>query len=313
MFVNSVYIVCGLVLLPVGAHAVVRGSAALAYRLGVTALAIGLTVVAFGTGSPELVLGIEAARGGNSGIALGTVIGSNIANIVLGLGFAALARPMTVRSELIRREVPVMIGVTLLMCAMLLDGKLTRAEGLALLVGAVAYTVSSYLVAKRGARAVAAQFDRALAPPKRPAYLDVATLSVGIAALLVGAHLLLEGSVFVAERLGIDQVVIGLTIIAVGTSLPELATSITAAIRDEADVAFGNAIGSNVLNILAVLGVVAVIRPFEVHGLRTLDLVVMVASSMLLLPLLWRGADLNRWEGAGLLVAYAAYLWSLAP
>jgi len=314
MFLNSLYILGGLGLLAIGAEGLVRGSSGLALRLGVTALAIGLTVVAFGTGSPELVLGIEAARAGNSELALGNVVGSNISNIALVLGLAALVKPMRVRSELIRREMPLMIAVTLLLCIMLYDGRLSRPEGLVLVAGAVAYTVFSYLVAKHGeSREVDEEFDEAFTGMKQPVWLDIVLLAAGLAALLVGASLLLKGAIFVAAEFGISQVVIGLTVVAVGTSLPELATSVTSTVRDEADVAFGNVIGSNVFNILAVLGTVAVIHPFEINGLRNLDLAVMVASASLLLPLMWRGSVLNRWEGAFLLAGYAGYMYSLVP
>lgn len=314
MLVSFFYIVCGLVLLPLGAEALVRGSTGLALRMGISALAIGLTVVAFGTGSPELVLSIEAARAGNSGIALGNVIGSNIANITLVLGLSSLVKPITVRSALVRREMPLMIAVTLLLCAMLLDGRLSRLEGLVLVNGAVAYTVFAYLVAKRGdSQAVVAEFAAALGGSRRPVWLEAVLFSAGLIGLLVGAHLLLKGTLSIATDLGVSQVVIGLTIVALGTSLPELATSVTSAVRNEADVAFGNVIGSNVFNILAVLGVTALIRPFEVHGLRMIDVVVLVASAILLLPLMWRGRVLNRWEGAVLLIGYTVYMYSLVP
>ena len=302
----------GLVLLAAGAEGLVRGSSALALRLGVTPLVVGLTVVAFGTGSPELFVSVEAAARGEGGIALGNVIGSNIANVALILGLSALARPMKVRSELIRREVPLMIGVTLLLCLMLLDGTLGRVEGLILAVGSVAYTAFAYAAARRDrSKAVAAEFEDALTEPKRAAWVDVALVVAGFALLLVGARLLLSGATVVAEQFGVSQVVIGLTIVAIGTSLPELATSFVASLRGEADVAFGNAIGSNILNILLVLGVAALIRPVEAQGLRPLDLGVMVASAVLLLPLMWRGWVLNRWEGALLLAGYAAYLYSV--
>ncbi|PKQ37781.1 MAG: sodium:calcium antiporter [Actinobacteria bacterium HGW-Actinobacteria-1] len=309
---NIAYIIGGLVLLALGAEGLVRGSTALALRLGVSALVIGLTVVAFGTGSPELALSVRAAIDGNSGIALGNVVGSNISNIALVLGAAALVKPMKVRSEIVRREVPLMIGVTLILVAMLSDGRMSRVEGIVLVLGAVAYTILSYVAASGGERqSVESEFDEALTPPKRSVLVDVAFVSAGLVALLVGANLLLKGAVAVAAAMGISQVVVGLTVIAIGTSLPELATSITSAIRGEADVAFGNVIGSNVLNILAVLGVAAVIRPFDVQGLRLLDLGMLVGTAVLLLPLLWRGWVLNRWEGAFLVLGYGAYIVSL--
>lgn len=314
MYLNFIYIISGLALLAIGAESLVRGATGLALRLGVTALAIGLTVVAFGTSSPELAVGIGAARAGNGGLALGNVVGSNISNIALVLGFAALVKPMSVRSELIRREVPLMIAANLLLLIMLSDGRLGRLEGIVLIVGAFAYTVFSYLATKRGENPViAAKFNEALAGSKHSLWWDAVLLAAGLTALLIGASLLLKGARFVAAGFGVSQVVIGLTIVAIGTSLPELATSTTSALRGKPGIAFGNVIGSNVLNITAVLGVVALIQPFAVVGLRPLDLVVMVASAVFLLPLMWRGSVLNRWEAAILLVGYAAYLYSLAP
>ena len=312
MVLNIAYIIGGLVLLTAGVNWLVRGSTGLALRLGVTALMIGLTVVAFGTGSPELFIGIQAARAGDSGLALGNVVGSNISNIALVLGFAALVKPMRVRSELIRREMPLMIGVTLVLALMLADARLTRVEGVLLIAGAVAYTVMAYMVARASERsAVATEFDEALADERRPVLLDAGLLVAGLTALLVGSSIMLKGAVAVASDLGVSQVVIGLTVLAIGTSLPELATSVTSALKGEADVAFGNVIGSNVLNILAVLGAVAVIHPFEIQGLRPLDVAVMVGSAVVLLPIMWRGSVLNRWEGAGLLFGYCVYIYSL--
>jgi cation:H+ antiporter len=314
MYLNFIYIISGLVLLAIGAESLVRGATGLALRLGVTALAIGLTIVAFGTSSPELAVGIGAARAGNGGLALGNVVGSNISNIALVLGFAALVKPMSVRSELTRREVPLMISANLLLLIMLSDGRLSRLEGIVLIVGAFAYTVFSYSATKRGENSViAAKFNEALTGSKHSLWWDAVLLAAGLTALLIGASLLLKGARFVAAGVGVSQVVIGLTIVAIGTSLPELATSTTSALRGKPGIAFGNVIGSNVLNITAVLGAVALIQPFAVVGLRPLDLVVMVASAVFLLPLMWRGSVLNRWEAAILLVGYATYLYSLAP
>ncbi|MDP2232971.1 MAG: calcium/sodium antiporter, partial [Actinomycetota bacterium] len=255
---------------------------------------------------------IRAAAAGNGGIALGNVVGSNVSNIGLVLGVAALVKPMRVRSELIRRQLPIMIAVTFMLIAMLIDGTLSRLDGGVLVTSAVAYTVFAYVMAKRGeTRRVEEEFDAALATDARPVWQDALMLSIGLVALLVGASLLLNGAVFIAEGLGISQVVIGLTVIAIGTSLPEMATSVSSALRGEADVAFGNVIGSNVLNILAVLGVAALIRPIAVVGLSGVDLAVMVASSVLVLPIMWRGSILSRWEGALLLTGYVVYVGSL--
>lgn len=306
-------VIGGLILLAIGAEGLVRGSTSLALRAGVTPLVVGLTVVAFGTGSPELMVSVEAAHRGDSGIALGNVVGSNISNVALILGLSALVRPMRVRSMLIRREIPLMIGVTLLLCLLLWDGSLGRFDGLLLAAGSVAYTAFAYVSARRDrSAAVAAEFDAGMKERGRPAWLDTTFVVSGFAGLLIGAKLLLGGATVVAESFGVSQVVIGLTIVAVGTSLPELATSVVAAARGEADVAFGNIIGSNILNILCILGVAALIRPFEVQGLRPLDVGTLIGSAVLLLPLMWRGSVLNRWEGAILLAGYVAYMYSLA-
>jgi cation:H+ antiporter len=258
------------------------------------------------------MVSVEAAYRGNSGIALGNVVGSNISNIALILGLSAVARPMNVRSALILREVPIMIAVTLFLCLLLIDGTLGRVDGVILIFGAFAYTALAYVTARRDRSvAVAREFEAGMEAIGRPGWLDALFVVLGFGALLLGAQFLVAGATSVAERFGVSQVVIGLTVVAIGTSLPELATSLVAAIRGEADVAFGNVIGSNILNIFAVLGIAALIRPFDVAGLRPVDLAVMVASAVLLLPLMWRGAILNRWEGALLLAGYAVYLYSV--
>lgn len=301
----------GLALLALGAEGLVRGSSSLALRLGVSALTVGLTVVAFGTSSPELVLSARAASSGDGAIALGNVIGSNISNIALVLGFAALVRPLNVRSQLIRREMPVMIVVTLLPVGMLFDGELGRLDGALLLTVAVIYMASTYTVARRvRSKELVHEFEDAIKPDKT-VWADLLLVAGGLAGLLGGANLLLWGARALAEGIGVSQLVIGLTVVAIGTSLPELATSVAAARRGEADVAFGNAIGSNILNVLAVLGLAAVINPIAVSGLRPVDLLVFAGSAVLLLPLMWRGHVLNRWEGAALLAGYGLYLYSL--
>ena len=311
MLIDIVFVIAGLALLAAGAEGLVRGSGAVALRFGVAPLVVGLTIVALGTGSPEFVLSIQATAGGNGGIALGNVLGSNISNIALVLGLAALVRPMTVQARLVSREVPVMIVATFALAALLLDGGLSRPDGAVLLAGAVVYVVFAYLGARRGdVPVVTDEFDAAL-ERERSLWLEVLLVAVGLGALLVGATVLLRGAVALATTLGVSEVVVGLTVIAIGTSLPELATSVTASLRGQADVAFGNAIGSNVINILAVLGVAALVRPIETSGLRPLDFIVFLASAVFVLPLMARGHILNRWEGGVLVAGYAAYIVSL--
>lgn len=302
----------GLVLLAAGADGLVRGSTSIALRMGVTPLVIGLTIVAFGTGSPEMVVSLQAAISGNSDLALGNIVGSNISNIALILGVAALARPLRVRSALLHREMPVMIGVSLLLGVLLYDGTLGRADGAVLAIGAVVYTVATYRAARRDRdAAVAAEFAQELPEPQSSAARSAVLVAGGLLGLLIGANFLIYGAVVIAQALGMSQVVIGLTVIAIGTSLPELATSVVAALRNDADVAFGNVLGSNILNILLILGVVALIRPISGAGLRPLDLGVMIGSAIALYPLMRRGRILDRWEGTVLLAGYAAYLVSV--
>ena len=312
MLLALISILGGLVLLAFGADGLVRGSSSIALRMGVTPLVIGLTVVAFGTGSPEMIVSLQAALSGNSDLALGNIVGSNICNIALILGVAALARPLHVRSALLHREVPVMIGVTVLLGALLYDGTLSRVEGAVLAVGAVVYTIATYRAARRDRdEEVAAEFAKELPKLQSSTARSVALVAGGFVGLLVGANVLVHGAVVVAQAMGMSQVVIGLTVIAIGTSLPELATSVVAALRNDADVAFGNVLGSNILNILLILGVVAMIRPISSTGLRPLDLGVLIGSAIAVYPLMWRGRILNRWEGALLLGGYAAYMISL--
>lgn len=311
MILALISILGGLILLALGAEGLVRGSSSIALRMGVTPLVVGLTIVAFGTGSPEMFVSLQAALGGNSDLALGNIVGSNICNIALILGVAALARPLHVRSALLQREVPLMIAVTLLLAALLYDGMLSRVDGALLTTGAIVFTVAIYRAARRDRDAVvAAEFAKELPRPQSSTARSAALVAAGFVGLIVGANVLVHGAVVIAQAIGMSQVVIGLTVIAIGTSLPELATSVVAALRNDADVAFGNALGSNILNILLILGVVAMIRPISGAGLRPLDLGVMIGSAIAIYPLMWRGRILNRWEGGLLLAGYAAYIVS---
>lgn len=314
MLIYFLLMFIGLLLLAVGAEGLVRGSSSVALRLGVTPLVVGLTIVAFGTGSPEFVVSIGSALNNNSGLALGNVIGSNISNIALILGIAAVIKPLNVKAEIVRRETPIMIVITGLFWLLLYDGELGRVDGLLLTVGAITYTFLTYYLSKqKQKKEVEKEFEEAYEKPKGTVWKDVVFIIGGLSLLILGANLLLEGAVFVAKYFGLSEVVIGLTIIAIGTSLPELATSVMAAKKGEADVALGNAIGSNVLNILAVLGVTALIQPISIEGVRTLDLAVMLGSAILLNFLLGRNFILDRLEGSILIIGYLIYIYSLIP
>ena len=301
-------LVFGLVVLYFGAQALVKGGAGLALRLGLTPLVIGLTVMAFGTSSPELVVSVQAGLTGNGAIAVGNVIGSNICNIALILGLCALVTPLTASAQVIRREVPVMIGASVVALLMLLDGHLARWEGALLLVGLITYTVLTVKQARvETSQAVAESFTSEIGPKRDGLGKSIALVVGGLGGLILGSHFFVQGAVALAESWGMSQVAIGLTIVAIGTSLPELATSLVAALKKESDVAIGNVVGSNTFNVLGILGVAALVNPIDAPGLAWSDLVVMLVIAVALLPLAKSGGRVNRWEGAALLVTYLAY------
>lgn len=312
MGISVLQIAMGLVLLTLGADRLVHGAASLALRLGLTPLLIGLTIVAMATGSPELFISMRSALAGDGGIALGNVVGSNIANLCLVLGASAIARPLLVRSQLIRREMPLLIATTVLLVVLLQDGALGRIDGAILLVCAVAYTVGAYINAKREVRDLAAEEYGGEVAQLRSRGLEALYLAGGLAALLVGAGLLTTGAVGLATAFEVSPAVVALSVIAVGTSLPELATSVSAARREEPDVAFGNVIGSNIFNILGVLGTVALVAPFTAEGVRVFDLGVLLAAPVLVAGMMSRGWRLSRWEGVALIAVYVGYIASLA-
>jgi len=302
----------GLVVLYYGAQALVKGGAALALRLGLTPLVIGLTVIAYGTSSPEMVVSVQASLSGNGAISIGNVIGSNICNIALILGLAACVTPLTASVQIIRREVPIMIGVSLVVALMLLDARLARWEGALLLVGCVIYTVMTVRQARaetaaRAANAAEQGFANEIGPVPAKLPRSLGRVVGGLAALMIGSHFFVDGAVTLAASWGLSQVVIGLTIVAVGTSMPELATSLVAAVRRESDVAIGNVVGSNIFNVLGILGLATVIAPVEVPGLSRVDLAVMLATAIALLPLVKTGGRITRIEGVFLLAIYAGY------
>lgn len=314
MLLHVLMLVVGLMLLYYGAEWLVRGASAMGLRLGMAPLLIGLTVVAFGTSMPELLVSLRAGFDGKGDIAIGNVVGSNIANIALILGVAALIRPLKVQAQVVRREVPLGIGAAVLLCVLLYNGVLGRIEGIALFIALVIYLVISFRDAKAEDNPeVAAEYAEAVEPAIRPTWQYILLCVVGLAVLVAGAHLLVDGSVDIAAALGVPEAVIALTIIAVGTSLPELATSAVASWRNEGDIAVGNALGSNLFNILAVLGLSAFIIPLSQGNVSWVDLGVMVAVAAALLPMVRLGFRLSRLEGVLLLSLYVGYItWLVA-
>lgn len=303
----------GLLLLYFGAESLVRGAASLALRLGLSPLVVGLTVVAFGTSAPELVVSLRAALYDQAEIAVGNVVGSNSFNIAFILGLSALVRPIRIHAQLVRFDVPVMLAATAGCAGLLFDDRLSRLEAGMLLSGLIAYTADSIRRARREENPdVVKEFESA-APAARNLGQDILFIIVGLALLMYGGRLLLDGAVDLARWWGLSDAVIGLTLVAAGTSLPELATSVLAAVRKQDDIAIGNIVGSNIFNLLGILGVSGLVSPLNRVGISPVDAGVMIAVSALLLPLLRTGMKLGRLEGLLFLATYAGYLlWLLA-
>lgn len=291
----------------VGATGLVQGTVSAARRLGVSALVIGLTVVAYGTSAPELIVSLYAAIEGSPDIALGNVVGSNIGNVGFILGLAALLSPIRGRSQILKVDVPIMIGVSALLLGLLSDGTLGRWDGGLLLIGGVGYT----LVSIRGEAAGSSRVEEVLetAHPAESIWLwDLLYGGGGLMLLVIGAQLFVDGALVVATAAGLSTAVIGLTVVAMGTSLPELATSTVAAWKGEGDIALGNIVGSNIFNILGILGITACIQPVDASGLSSMDGGVMLGFASAIFPLLWTGYTFSRLEGTALLLGYGAYL-----
>lgn len=314
--------VLGLAALILGAELLVRGASRLALTLGISPLVVGLTVVAFGTSSPELAISVQSAWSGQVDIALGNVVGSNIFNVLLILGLSALITPLVVHQQLIRREVPLMIAVSLLLWGMAADGGIARWEGILLVLGLIAYIIYAIRASRRESAEIVEEYAEALHAPEcispgawdRHWSVQLALIVGGLVLLVLGSNWLVEAAVAIARALGVSELVIGLTLIAAGTSLPEVATSIMAAIRGERDIAVGNVVGSNLFNILGVLGVSATVAPASLTvspALLAFDLPVMVAVAVACLPIFFTGNLIARWEGGlffAYYIAYTAYL-----
>ncbi len=302
-------IVGGLALLTLGAELLVRGSSKLALHLKVPGLFVGLTVVAFGTSAPELVVSISSNLRGLGDIAVGNVVGSNLFNLAVILGLAAVIRPVKVSLKILRIDMPIVAGLTVLVPVLLLDNLVNRLEGAILFCGIVAYTVFTVFFGRKEAE----RFRSATAGEgaKGSLVLQIFFILAGLGALVVGSRLLIDGSVNLAERFQISEAIVGLTIVAAGTSLPELATSLVAVVRKQEDIAVGNVLGSNIFNILAILGLTGWISPIHVHNINRVDLGAMILVTLLLLPLIRTGFRITRVEGAVLLMLYGCYLYYL--
>nr|WP_298116998.1 calcium/sodium antiporter [uncultured Pseudomonas sp.] len=309
------YLIAGLILLVAGAEVLVRGAAKLAAQFGIPPLIIGLTVVAFGTSAPETAVSVQAALDGKGDLAIGNVVGSNIANVLFILGLTALIAPLVVSRQLIRLDVPIMIGASLLTFALAWDGSLGKLDGLLLFGGILVYTAFLIVSARRDKSANADdEFTKefALDEPAKPYawLLNAVLIVIGLVLLISGSNFLVEGAVSLARALGLSELVIGLTVVAVGTSLPELATSLLAAIRGERDIAVGNIVGSNIFNLLCVLGLASLVAPQPIAvaaNALAFDFPVMIGVAIVCLPIFFSGYRINRWEGLLFLGYYTAY------
>lgn len=315
MLFDIALIAAGFVVLVVGAEWLVKGASRLALGLGITPLVVGLTVVAFGTSAPELAVSVTSAFGGEPDLAVGNVIGSNIVNVLLILGVSALVAPLVVNQQLVRVDLPIMVAASILFLVLSVDGGLSLWDSILLAGSVVAYVVFLIRESRRESNLVVApepdpELKEAQADPGSP-WVNVLWVAVGVAGLVFGSRLLVQGAVGVATALGVSELVIGLTVLAIGTSLPELATSVLAAYRGERDIAVGNVVGSNIFNILCVLGFsgVAAMGGITVSpdALRV-DIPVMIAVAVACLPVFRSGYCISRFNGAVFVVGYVFYV-----
>ena len=312
MLMIAILIVGGLVLLFFGADWLVKGAVTMALHLGLSPLIVGLTVVALGTSIPEALVSVQATLDNQGGIALGNVIGSNILNIALILGLSALIQPLKVDSHLVKADVPLLVGASFMLIVLLEDFHISRIEGALLLLGIVFYVCGNIMTVKR----TSPEEDKieGMEIPEDPSknlLRNIGFLILGLIALAVGSEFLVSGAVDLARIWGLSEALIGLTIVSIGTGTPELATALMAAYRKTADIAIGNAVGSNLFNILFVVGLAGLVAPMDANGIKSSDLYVMFGLTILLLPTVWTGLVLDRKEGFLFLAIYVAYLYYL--
>ncbi|MFO7911780.1 MAG: calcium/sodium antiporter [Desulfotignum sp.] len=334
MWLHVLLVIMGFALLYYGAEWLVKGSANLARALGVSPVVIGLTVVAFGTSAPELVVSVVSSFGGKSMIAVGNAVGSNIANIALVLGSAACLMPIIADRSVVRRDIPLMLGISIFLFILSMDSSISRIEGMTLFGGVILYTIFNYYISAREKKTACHRAGSAAVPDMAPLPTELPGQSLqeieeigiiasrpkqiflilaGITGVITGAQVLIDSAVVIMKTFGLSEKFIGLTIVAIGTSLPELATSITAAFRKQMDISIGNLIGSNVFNILSVIGLAGIVRPIDIPGGffasgLVYDYLVMMSVSFLPWVLMRRDCTIRRSGGVLLLGCYLAYM-----
>ncbi len=309
----ALFLVLGLAIMIWGADFLVRGASRLATAVGISPLVVGLTVVAFGTSAPELAVSVMSAFKGESDIALGNVVGSNLCNVLLILGISALIVPLVVAQQLVRFDVPVMIAASLLVLLMGLDGNIGRLDGSFLFAGAIAYTGFLIRQSRRESSAEVKEEYRKEFGEKSPADLlkNLGLIALGLVGLVLGSKWLVSSAVAIAQAFHVSELVIGLTIVALGTSMPEVATSIVAALKGERDIAVGNVVGSNIFNIVSVLGLSSLVAPAGItvsEAALRFDIPVMIAVAVACLPIFFTNYRISRFNGATFLFFYIAYL-----
>lgn len=309
----AVLLISGLILLYIGAELLVKGSSGVALRAGIPSLVVGLTIVAFGTSAPELVVSITAGLNGTGNIAVGNVAGSNIFNIAVILGLSSLLYPLKVNLKVLKIDIPIVILSSLLMLFFLFDKTILRYEAILLVILFIIYVAFTVVQGRREQRKIEGEDETIVADIKRPLSIDIVFIVAGLSALVFGSRLFVNGATDLARIFGISDAVIGLTIVAGGTSLPELATSVIAAVKKEEDIAIGNIVGSNIFNILGILGISGTITPLVAGGISYIDIAVMIGIALFLLPLMRTGYRIVRLEGLALLLVYAGYMWYLWP
>lgn len=311
MITSVTLLVLSLFALYIGAGWLVKGSTEIAHKANVSNLVIGLTIVAFGTSAPELVVSINASLTGQGDIAIGNIVGSNIFNIAVILGISAVIHPLQAKRQLTRIDIPLLILSTIVLTVLFWNGTLNRLEGCIFLIGIILYTVFCLYYSRKHEEKVEKSIGELEKQPE-PWYKDVLYLAGGLAILVFASHLLVDNAVSIAQELGVSEAVIGLTIVAAGTSLPELATSLVAALKKNPDIALGNIVGSNLFNILAIAGTSSIINPIVAKNVNYIDLLVMLGLTLLLLPLAKSGQKISRAEGWVLIIVYLCYLaWLL--
>ena len=304
----------GLVTLVLGAECLVRGASRLATTFGVSPLVVGLTVVAFGTSAPEIAVSVNAALAGNTDLAVGNVVGSNIFNVLFILGISALISPLVVHAQIIRQEIPILIGSSLLLFAISADDRIDLTESLLLLITLIGYTIFLVIQSRKESKEIKAEYEAENTPRSQwdaPIYVQLILIAVGLYLLVQGSEWMVDAAVSFAKMMGVSDIVIGLTIVAAGTSMPEVATSITAALKGERDIAVGNVVGSNTFNILGCLGVTGLVASGGIPvpaSIINFDLWVMLAVSFACVPIFLTGREIARWEGGVFILYYAAYI-----